>query len=301
MTETRLSIVAGDGTRIAWRARGEGSADGTTLVLTNGLSTTDEFWESLVRALAPDHRVVDWWYRGHGESESAASGDYAIATHADDLRRVTEAACGARKGAAAPVHLAFSMGVTVLLELYRARPDLVGAMVLVAGGADHPYAASRLFRLPFAGAAVRAGLRAAAPVVPRMSPVTRAVTSSRALFPLARAVGAIGEDAPREAVERFFRAVGAMDLGAYWGTLRSLMEAHASDVLARIDVPVLVVAPENDVMALGGDLRALREGIPGAEWMELPHTSHAVLLERGAEIAARVRGFLASKRTTSAR
>ena len=65
------------------------------------------------------------------------------------------------------------MGVTVLLELYRARPDLVQAMVLIAGGADHPYASSPLFRVPFARAAIRGGLRAASPIVP-------ALVSSRA-------------------------------------------------------------------------------------------------------------------------
>ena len=89
------------------------------MILTNGLSTTDEFWRHVVRALAPQHRVVHWWYRGHGESESAASGDYTIATHADDLVRVSQSA------AAEPaIHVAFSMGVTVALEAYRRRPDL---------------------------------------------------------------------------------------------------------------------------------------------------------------------------------
>jgi len=174
------------------------------------------------------------------------------------------------------VHVAFSMGVTVLLELYRARPDLVRAMVLVAGGADHPYASSALFRVPGVRSAIRTGLRAAAPLVPSLSPIARRVTASRALFSLARSVGAIGEDAPREEVERFFRSVGTMDLRAYWETFRSLMDAHASDVAA-----------------LRGDLEALRDAIPGADFVDVPRASHAVLLEAGDTIAARVRALVA--------
>ncbi len=299
MSERTLHrAVAGDGTRIAWRehAASVDAAARAPFVLTNGLSTTANFWGPLVAGLAPERRVFDWWYRGHGESDVSRSGAYAIAQHADDLRLVTEAAL-ARAGTSAkrpPVHVAFSMGVTVLLELYRARPDLVGAMVLVAGGADQPYASSAVLGAPLARAAVRTALRVASPIVPAMSPLARRVAASRALFPLARTLGAIGADAPRDEVEHFFRGVGSMDLRAYWETLRSLMEARASDVLPRIGVPVLVVAPERDVMALRGDLDALREAIPAAEWMAVPGTSHAILLEAGAAIAARVRAFAAS-------
>jgi pimeloyl-ACP methyl ester carboxylesterase len=185
------------------------------------------------------------------------------------------------------------MGVTVLLELYRVRPDLVRAMVLIAGGADHPYASSALFRVPGVRSAIRNGLRAAAPLVPSLSPLARRVTASRALFALAQSVGAIGPDAPREEVEHFFRSVGAMDLRAYWETLRSLMEAHASDVLPRVRVPVLIVAPERDVMAPRADLEALRDSIPGADFVLVPRASHAVLLEAGATIASRVRALVA--------
>jgi pimeloyl-ACP methyl ester carboxylesterase len=289
-------LAAADGTRIAWRTRAPrmGKPRRPSFLLTNGLSTTDEFWGPLAGALASDHHIVDWWYRGHGESESSRSGDYTIATHADDLRRVAEAARGGARRGEPLVHVAFSMGVTVVLELYRVRPDLVGAMVLVAGGADHPYASSRLLRAPVVRRAVRSALRAASPLVPERSTLTTELMASPLLYMLARSTGAIGAAAPRPEVERFFRAVGAMDLRAYFGTLRSLMDARASDVLPRVRVPVLVVAPERDVMALRGDLLALRESIPGAQWMELPDTSHAILLEAGGAIADRIRTFCTS-------
>ena len=65
------TVTAGDGTPIVWHAHPPGR--GAPVILTNGLSTTDEFWRHVVQALAPRQRVVHWAYRGHGESDSALS------------------------------------------------------------------------------------------------------------------------------------------------------------------------------------------------------------------------------------
>jgi pimeloyl-ACP methyl ester carboxylesterase len=290
-------VSAEDGTEIAWRTHVGGGNDEAlrakrAIVLTNGLSTTDNFWSAIVAGLGGENRVVHWSYRGHGESQSARSKDYTIRTHVADLARVTEAVRAYGRSELPPVHVAFSMGVTVLLELYRARPELVGGMVLVAGGADHPHASSAFFRVPGMRKVVQGAMRLAAPIVPHASPLARRVAAAKALFPMARAVGAIGKDAPREEVEHFFRTVGAMDLEAYWESMRALMDAHASDMLGEVKVPVLIVAPERDVLAARGDLLALRDGIPGAEWVIVPRTTHAMLLEAGGVVAEKVTGFV---------
>jgi pimeloyl-ACP methyl ester carboxylesterase len=282
---------AGDGTPLAWYLHGDPAA-GPLTVLSNGLSTSDNFWAALVAALAPDGRVVHWHYRGHGRSGHAGEDGYTILAHSRDLEAVTRAALAERPSPTPPLHVAFSMGVTVVLELYRRCPELVGGLVLIAGGADHPYASSPAFQIPGARQAIAAALGAAAPLVPHLSPLLRRASTSPVVYPLSRALGAIGARAPREEVETFFRTFGEMDHHAYWETLRSLMEAHASDVLPEVRVPVLVVAPERDVMALRGDLEGLRR-IPGAEWWLVPGTGHAMLLEEGERIGARVRELAA--------
>jgi pimeloyl-ACP methyl ester carboxylesterase len=302
LKSTLHHVLSRDGTAVGWHdfpALGAGGAVDARppIILTTGLGTTPNFWSGLVAALAPEHRVVRWDYRGHGDSEVSRGGDYSMATQADDLARVTLAALGervdGRDHAPTPVvHVGFSMGVTVLLELYRRRPELVRAMVLIAGGADHPYGASALFQLPGVRAALQGALFAASPVVPRLSPVTRYLSKSRLLYPLGRALGALGPDAPRDEIEHFFRTVGAMDWGAYWSTLRALFDSHASDVLPTVSVPVLVIAPEHDVMAPSADLEQLRRSIPGAEWIQIPGTGHALLLEAGDAVAQAVRSFL---------
>jgi pimeloyl-ACP methyl ester carboxylesterase len=279
------TLRARDGTELVFRVHGAGAAE--PIILTNGLSTTDEFWRHIVAALAPRRRVVHWSYRGHGESASAASGDYTIATHADDLIRISEHAA---HGPA--VHVAFSMGVTVALEAYRRRPELVRALVLIGGGADAPYASAKAMRAPFVQALTRSAVRTVGKLARPLSPLVRSVTASRALFPLAQAVGALGERAPRDALERFFRSVGEMDPRAYWETLASLVSAHASDVLPTIRVPTLIIAPEHDVMVLHADLVALHAHIAGAEWEFFAGTGHALLLEDGPRVAARIARFV---------
>ena len=154
-------------------------------------------------------------------------------------------------------------------------------MVLVAGGADHPYAASPLFRVPGTRAALRAGLRAVAPLFAHLAPAARRVLESRALYPLGRAAGALAKEAPREELDHFFKAIGSMDPLAYWGTLRALLEAHAADVLPKLRVPVLVIAPAHDLLAPARDLKKLRTCIPGVRVVDIPGTGHAILLEAG--------------------
>jgi pimeloyl-ACP methyl ester carboxylesterase len=276
-------LSARDGTRIAWRSHGSGRP----IILTNGLGSTANFWNSLVGPLARERRVVDWDYRGHGESGLSNGDGYGMRTLAGDLERVTEAVGG--DGGA--VHIAFSMGVTVLLELYRRRPSLVRAMVLIAGGADHPYATSLALRIPGARTGIALWLAAVGPFVTRATPLTRRLSGSSLLFPIGRAFGALQPTAPREELEHFFRAVGSMHMGAYWATLRALFDSHASDVLPTIKVPVLVVEPERDVMAPARDLEQLRT-IPGARSVKLPRTGHAVLLEAGEAVTTVVQGFL---------
>jgi pimeloyl-ACP methyl ester carboxylesterase len=292
------TVLGADGTSIHWHAHtvtngtdGRPRAGEPPVILTTGLGTTANFWKPLIAGLVSTYDLVNWDYRGHASSEVARSGDYSMATQADDLARVTEAACAAASGKA-PVHVAFSMGVTVLLELYRRRPDLVGAMALVAGGADHPYASSPVLRVPGTRAALRAGLRGAAPWVPRLAPVIRRVLTSPVPFALGRAVGALTPEAPRDELEHFFEAMSTMDLNAYWGTLRALFEAHGADVLRTIRVPVLIISPAKDLLAPKRDLERLRRDIPGARWEYVPGTGHAILLEAGDAVVRHVRDFL---------
>lgn len=100
-------VLAADGTPISIHTHGDGG--GPTVLLTNGIGTTANFWRFLIADLKTDYTVVHWDYRGHGQTPVATSGDYTLHTHADDLARVTRHVM--KREGRPPVHVAFSMGV----------------------------------------------------------------------------------------------------------------------------------------------------------------------------------------------
>jgi pimeloyl-ACP methyl ester carboxylesterase len=294
MTRRTLHFVtAPDGTKIAWHAR-EPDAAGPglpPLLLTNGIGTTENFWRHLVEELTRDRRVVHWDYRAHGKSELSVSGDYSLHTQAGDLARVTDSVMQS-SGGTAPIHVAFSMGVAVLLELYRNRPELVRAMVLIGGSPDAPGVGTALFRMPGSMWAVQRALRAFTPVAPSLRPVLRALVKTRLLYGAGRALGVLQPLAPREEIEIFLAAIAGMDLGAYLRTLSGLMAAHGSDVLPRVNVPVLIIAAQKDTMMPLSQMKRLRDALPKATYVEIPDAGHAGMLEAGEKMAREIRAFL---------
>ena len=283
----RGEVRAADGTRIAFHTH---SHEGPLVVLTNGIGTTENFWKHLIADLVWDHRVVHWDYRGHGSSSLSASGRYDFRTQADDLAAVTRAVL--RPGDAPPVHVGFSMGVAVILELYRDHPELVRGLGLIAGAPDAPGKGTGLLALPGAFDAVRALVAGAAPVVRVLSPAIRRVLRSRVPYSAGRALGILQKTAPRDDIEYFLHGIASMDPTAYWSTMIALFNADASDVLPRITVPVTIVAAANDVLMPLAQVARMRAALPNATYTQVEHAGHAGLLEQGPAMVDAVRAFL---------
>jgi pimeloyl-ACP methyl ester carboxylesterase len=292
-------LSALDGTRLAWHTHTgalpaeQAESVLTTrpaVLLTNGMGTTEAFWRYLVGSLEQDHRVVHWDYRGHGHSEVAATGDYALRTYVEDLERVTEEVRGS--GGPPPHHVAFSLGVRVVLELYRRRPDLVRSMTLIAGSPATPDPGSLVLGRPGGRLTLAALLRALEPLLLLGAPVTHAIMSSHLMYPLGRLLGVVRASAPREDIEELLRSMARMDPRAQWLTLRDLLETPpAWDVLPQVRVPVQIVAARHDWFAPLHEMERMRREVPHAQWVLVEEAGHATLLEAGAEIAEEVRVF----------
>lgn len=287
-TRQRTTIEAADGTPIALHTHGD--SGGPVVVLTNGIGTTENFWRFIVAELAPHYTVVHWDYRGHGQTPPSRSGDYRLETHADDLARVTRKAM--QLSGRAPVHVAFSMGVAVLLEHYRRAPELVRGMALIAGAPDAPGTGVGLLALPGVYPAVRAAVAAASPLVPLLSPLVQAFLRSSLPYPVGRATGVLRPHAPRQDVNDFMAGVSKMDLRAYWATLRALLSARGSDVLPRVQVPVTIVAAEDDLLMPLAQVEAMRRALPHARYVLVRDAGHAGLVEQGEQMARAVSDML---------
>ncbi|MBF5040959.1 alpha/beta hydrolase [Aggregicoccus sp. 17bor-14] len=293
----RHYVLARDGTPLASHIHLGDAPDPSalgarrTVLLTNGIGTTENFWRFIVGALQEDYRVVHWDYRGHGASGVAVSGAYDVPTQVDDLARVTEDAMR-RSDGRPPHHVAFSMGVRVLLELFRTRPELVPSMTLIAGAPGIPGSWSRAPLRRGARALTRGVLRALTPLVPVAAPLAQAALASPATYPVGRALGVLQPGAPREDIDTFMQALKRMDPLAYWQTLRGLLEGHASDVLPRVKVPTQIIAAANDRFVPMAELERMRQALPHARWRRIENAGHAGLLEAGPEHAAEVKDFV---------
>jgi pimeloyl-ACP methyl ester carboxylesterase len=302
MPYRRLSrfVVAPDGTRIAYHthvgeAREEEAesvlASRPGVLLTNGIGTSENFWRHIVADLEQDHRVVHWDYRGHGRSDVSAHGDYALRVHVDDLERVTEEMM-TRGNGRPPHHVGFSIGVRVVLELYRRRPELVSAMTLIGGGPATPDPSAWPLPVPGGRDTVARAFRALSPLVPRVAPLVHGVLDSALAYPLGRVTGLLRARAPRADILEFTQALRRMDPRAYWMMMRGLLESPPSwDVLPRVRVPTQLIAAKNDLMVPLRELERMREALPEAEWVLVEDAGHAGLVEAGTEIAEAVRAF----------
>ncbi len=198
----------------------------------------------------------------------------------------------ARGDGRAPHQVGFSMGVRVVLELYRRRPELVPAMTLIAGGAASPDLDAWPLPLPGGQATLAWAQRALTPLVPQVAPLVHPVRASRLAYPLGRLTGLLRARAPRADILEFMLALRRMDPRAFWMMIRGLVEAPASwDVLPLIQVPTQLIAAKNDIMVPLGEMKRMRALLPQAQWLLVEDAGHAGLVEAGTEIAEAVRAF----------
>ncbi|MDO9457528.1 alpha/beta fold hydrolase [Nocardioides sp.] len=97
---------------------------GTAILLVHGFGLSSRVWEPMRGFLDPRRRVVAVDTRGHGRSGAAAS--YTLTAMVDDLVGLIEAL-----GLDRPLVVGSSLGAVAATELAHARPDLVGAAVLI--------------------------------------------------------------------------------------------------------------------------------------------------------------------------
>jgi 3-oxoadipate enol-lactonase len=104
--------------------RDQGRRDGPPLVFINALGCDFRIWTEVAEILTPDFRIVTYDKRGHGLSESGLDTS-EMADYARDLMGLLDSV-----GVGRATIVGLSIGGMIAQELYRQRPDRVGALVL---------------------------------------------------------------------------------------------------------------------------------------------------------------------------
>lgn len=279
-------LDAPDGTRIAYGVAGTGPA----LMLTNGLTTSTSFWKYLRPLWLERHTVVTWDLPGHGSSAPSESAEGATIEALPAIMVGVLDALGVEQA----VHIGWSVGAQVVLEMYRQYPQRVRALATLFGPAGKALESTRL---PLSGRRLEqlASYSQAERVVALLTKIAR--------LPLGRHVGAllrrthlVGLQTSEEDLAEIFDHISRLDPKTLPLLTVSCQRHSAYDVLPALAVPLLIMAGGDDpFMPLAGVAMPMHDAAPGSELVVLERATHSALLDFPLEIAQHVEDFLARR------
>lgn len=262
-----MNLARANGLEIAYERAGSGPP----LVFAHGAAEDGRVWGPQLAGLAGDFTVVAWDEPGAGHSANVPP-DFGLAGYADCLAGLIEAL------ALGPAHVAgLSWGGTVVLELYRRRPELVRSLVL---------------------ADTYAGWKGSLPadeVEARVEGARRMLAAPAAEFdPTLPGLFAAGP--PAEFVPLLGEIAAAVRPASLERQLVLMAEADQRDVLPHIEVPTLLIWGELDARSPLTVARQFEQAIPGASLVVIPGAGHVSNLEQPERFNAAVREFCSAVR-----
>ena len=277
--------TAADGSRIWYRSLGQGPR---TLVLCDGVGCAGYIWQYLIPYFSDQYRIIHAQYRGHGFSSVPVDlSTMSIEQFAADLAGVLR-----QEVPDGPlVLLGHSMGVQVALEFLRSYPAQVESLVLMNG----PYgeALAHVHNTGIFAQALPTFLSLADRWQPYLRKFWRPLLDSEVSY----LFGLIFEVNPfltkRRDFRPYFKDLGTMDPPAFLAALSSATQHSAWDLLAKITIPVLLVASEKDRFTPFPVVKSMHEAIAGSELLTLPTASHIGPLELPELVNLRIEKFLA--------
>lgn len=233
-------------------------ASGLTVVLVHGAGGRVDQWRRVQPALlAAGHRVVAFDAAGHGDSPAPRRfGHYAGPEFVADLRAVLQRHGGARNRL-----VAHSYGCSQVLALLAADdaaslPAIERVLLLAPGAPEAVRRTPWVFWLPVF-------------VLERMRPQLSAGFRAAAW----------GSDADPALVDHETAISDRNPLHVIKALFRQRLTLDASD-LARVRLPVDILAGEQDGLTPAAGAQALANALPRATLQVLPRTGHQILLER---------------------
>jgi pimeloyl-ACP methyl ester carboxylesterase len=247
------------------------SGAGTPLVLLHAFPLDGRMWAPQVEALAGSYQVIVPDLRGFGAAREQSVEEAGMDLLADDVARLLD-----DRGLDRVVLGGLSMGGYVALAFVRRHADRLSGLVLLDTKASADGDQARDARLEMAERVLAEGTG----FVPG------------AMLP--RLLGETSREQRPEVVEEVTALIREQHPKAIAGAQRGMAaRAAATDVLASIAVPTLVVTGEEDTVTgpeVGRDLAA---GIPGARFLLVEEAGHLANLEQPEIVNEALLDFLA--------
>jgi len=270
-----------DGTDLAYRVVGTGPC----VLLVNGLGGSWRAWSHQIAYLSDRYRFISWDYRGlHRSGPPADPRALRVADHVEDALRVLDA-----EGVERTAVLGWSLGVQVGLEVFRRIPSQVASLVLINGCAGRPWHSGLSLRAAERAVPALLRLLRRAPVVAEL--LVQRVANWPETITWARRVGLVSSTVDEGLWHELAGSLADIDMDVYAHMLDLMGDHDASDVLAEIDVPTLVIAGDRDIFTPRPVAERMVRAIPGAELMTVPGGTHFVLAELPELVNLRIEKF----------
>ena len=258
------------------------------MLLSNGLGGTVAAWRHLVNYFVSRFRFVSWDYRGLYKSRlPQESGRLDVADHARDAEALLRHLEVDRA-----VVLGWSMGAQVNFELFRLRPELFRALVVINGTYAHPFEDALDTRLQLVGNFLPGVAAFAGKNAHRWVPVMRWLVSQPRFMQLFKTVGLAAESLDVELFRELASDYSSLDFDVYMELIKRLGEHSAEDVLPSIDVPTLILAGARDLFTPPAVSERLKRKIAGAELLVVRGGTHYLPVEFPELLNLRIEKFL---------
>ncbi|MGB0647090.1 MAG: alpha/beta fold hydrolase [Bradymonadia bacterium] len=259
------------------------------VLLCDGIGCDGFIWSYLISELKLITNVVHPHMRGHGKSEVPSNLErLTMQDFADDLWQIL---AELRPEPRPLILLGHSMGVQVALEFMNRHPARCAAAVLLCGSFEHP--ATTFHHDDF--------LARVLPALKTLSALSKSplgfIWKNALKLPLAFTVATLTETHPdrteRSIFEPYLQHLADMNLDVFFRTLDHANQHSARDFLQKLDLPILVIAGEDDKMTpprLAGELTSL---LPNARYFGVTDGTHVAPIEFPDEVNHVIKHFFA--------
>jgi pimeloyl-ACP methyl ester carboxylesterase len=280
-------VTSFDGTEIAYHLTPPPFDGAPAVVLANGLGGPHLAWRAQIEHLRNRYRFITWDYRGlygSGRPPRDNASAYSIPHHVRDMDAIL-AAESIHRGAL----VGWSMGVQVVLEAYRVRPDLAANLVLINGTYGKPL--DSLSPLPGMKIVLPSLVDLARRAHSIASQMTRKATSQPEALLWLKRVGLIGSTLADADFAELVHAFGELDMETFFRNLRAIGEHDAEAVLDTVRVPTLVITGDEDAFTPGVLARQMARRIPSAEILVVRGGTHYTAIEFPELVSLRIEKF----------
>jgi pimeloyl-ACP methyl ester carboxylesterase len=278
-----------DGTRLFYSIEGQGKP----LIFCYGLVCSSLHWTYQIEHFSRNYQTIWFDYRGHQNSDAPQDlSTLTVENIAHDLELLL-----AELGIDEAVFLGHSMGVNVVLDLYKRAPEKVIGMVLANGTAKRPL--ENLFRHN-AFQTLFDLLRKAYDKSPELVSLVWKLQKGN---PLTRSLITLGgfnpHLTPQEDIELYVDQVADMDPAVMVNLIGDYGKYDATSWLHRMKAPALLIAGEKDHITPLDQQELMAQLMPDARLEVIKHGSHCPQMDLPDFVNLKIERFLEELKYTS--